>query len=153
MSIFVNNQPNFPKKISVVSKGSTLQITKTNSGELIFQMANASGMSSVNGKSLPTFDYGTKIYFGFSEFESADLVRTIEKFLFMPATFKKTFFHKSGKDPKTINFDFGLDSNGMPQAKLQVVCDNDRNARTCQIYLKESELEILKHNLKLNYTI
>lgn len=148
------NNNNFvkPREMKFVSLKSILQMQLSKDGSIIFQIANASGTTQNGGKNLPVFDYSTKMYFGFSNVEAATIVLNIEKFLANPKNFKMSFPHNAGRDPKTIEMNFSLYNNQIPQCGIAVYCKNNEQ-RKGSIYLKEAELEIIKENLKAQYIL
>lgn len=137
----------FFKQIRIVRKN-ILIISITKKG-VIFEIAEPEGQKqTINGKVLPKFDYNNKIIFSLGDFEAAKVVRTIERVLFNPFNTCIKFPHYETKNPKTINFEFGMYKDRI-QCGLTVF-SNDRNIK---IFLSEEEMEVLKEVLKYQYSI
>lgn len=137
-------------EIRIVKKAIFIMIL-TDKGP-IFEMANSIGTQNINGKLLPKFDYDNKVVFKFNDYEAAKIVRMIEKqFLSggFPAEIKLA--HYNAKEPKTISLNFSLFKENV-QCGLSIYLKDNQN-KNVQIYLDENELEILKENLKLQYTL
>jgi hypothetical protein len=137
-------------EIRIVKK-TVFIMTITDKGP-IFEMANSIGTQNINGQELPKFDYDNKVIFKFSDYEAAKIVRMIDKqFLSggFPAEIKLT--HYNAKEPKKINLIFSLFKDNI-QCGFSIYVKDNQN-KNVQIYLDENELEILKENLKLQYTL
>lgn len=138
-------------EIRIVKKNSIIILSPTDRG-IIIEMANQKGTQVINNKSFPKFDYDNKIIFSFSDYEASKIVRMIEKqFLSGGFNAELKFPHLATKEAKNIVLNFSLYNNNI-QCSVAVFVVNSKN-KNSQIYLDENELEILKENLRSQYTL
>lgn len=134
------------------NKASVFIMNKTESGEIIFQMAKQAGTTQdKNGRLLPKFDYEKKVYFSLSDQEAGTIISTINKLMLMGKAEKITLPHQTAKEPKNIIFDFSI-YDGKAQCGVSVLVSKD-NSKNVSIFLSEGDLIILKENLKSQITL
>lgn len=121
--------------------GVCLQITPTNSGDMLFTMARQYAVEN----NLPKFDYQHSIKVGFSDLEAAKICLAIERQLMSGGYDDELKFpHMASKNPKNISMKFSQ-YNNKPQCTFGIYPQNDRGAT---IFLNEEEMYIIKTNLQ-----
>ena len=130
--------------------------SSTTTGDLIIEMSKQSGFVQKGDKQLPTFDHKNKCFFTLSPFESAKIVKKMDKIERLgldnnKANNKLEFAHKNAKNPKFINVTFS-EYNDKSQIQVEVNAKKEETSVKYSIYLDEGEGEVLKEFLKSSYS-